>query len=121
MRTTKFTLVLGTNPGYGHQNKMDASCIGPMWQVVAKTLHAETGILVSGTLIAGKSIYPEDFGCPFGGEFVGMLVGVRNPKFAPDDEAWRNVVRTMARTLKNSLQQTTAYLDFTETEFEYLE
>lgn len=120
VRTTKFNLTIGCNKGYGHDNKVEPEVIARVWQVQCASLHNELGIMVGGTLVPERAVYPAEFGCPMDGEKVGILVGVRNPEFCQDDEAWRGVVRTLARRLKLTFQQATAYLEFAEVEFEYL-
>ena len=122
MTTTQFTLNVGGNPGYGHDNGV-AGALGVAsrcWQNVAQEVANRTGIHVGAVACPAKTLYSEMHGCPYGGEDTVTLQGLRNTQFCQDDELWRECVREIAERMRVVLEQKTAYLSFHLVEFTYL-
>ena len=120
MKTTRFELNVGVNSGYGHKNETNADFVPETWQECIEEVFLSTGILVGSIIIPSMTVYRECHGCPKGGEMTAIISGLRNPEFCQDDEKWRSAVRLAAKLIKKHYDQTTAYLSFSEVDFEYL-
>ena len=120
--TTQFTLNVGVNPGYFHDNeKKDAlAVVTELWQKMAEEVFQSTGIYVGATLTPAKTVYRQEWGCPEGGEDTVIVSGLRNIEFVKDDDLWRTSVSMVALRVGKALKQTTAYLTFAPVEFLYL-
>lgn len=118
MKTTQFFLNIGINPGYFHDNEIEngQKLVSLLWQQKIERFNIKIGALVSSV----NTVYDTHHGCPIGGEETVFLTGLRNPYFCLDDVEWRKTVQTMVEELVKDLNQTTAYLSFTEVDFIYI-
>lgn len=121
--TIKATIVMGINEGYFHDNEQaDAiEVIGTKWQVQADKVFKETNIYVSAVVSHAKVVYHEDWGCPEGGEVVAVITSSLNPEFVSDKEAWKNAVLSVAKAIRDDLEQSTVTVEFSEIDLIYLQ
>lgn len=118
----RFTLVLGTVPGYGHTNEGAATlreateiAIGFLGEI-----QRTTGVYLSFIVTAGRCGYPEEFGCPPGGEEVISLTGERNPLFQAVPKEYRLAWEMLAKLMKEHYKQTTARLTWEKVNLLYM-
>ena len=123
INTTQFTLSIGVNPGYFHNNnKKDiVTTVTKLWNDLAEKTFEETGVYVSCTVHQTKTLYREAWGCPSGGEDTVVVQGIRNPKYSPDEHIWFDAVHKVSFALAKKLDQATAYLYFSQVLFNYIE
>jgi hypothetical protein len=120
MKTSQFTLTMGVNPGYHHDNKIGLDAVAPVWHEEADRVYADTQIYVSASVTPGVTVYHPDWGCPVGGEKTVVISGIRNPHYCEDDFEWRNAVRRVVLESAKRFSQETVYLAFHDIDFEYL-
>lgn len=120
MKTTKFELNIGVNAGYSHDNAQGGDVVAAKWQEVAEEVFGETGVSVAGVVTPATTVYRKEWGCPEGGELTAVVSGLRNPEFLTDDLNWRAAVTLVATRVGKAFGQQTAYLTFSEVEFDYL-
>jgi hypothetical protein len=142
MRTTQFSFNVGINSGYFHNNPtkpdIGIKIVNEIWQEEAVKVFDSTGIYVAALAHPVKTLYNEAWGCPKGGEDTVVLTGLLNPKFlsredtfynyskdlVPTGDAidkWQATVKIICEAVAKRLDQTTAYLSFSEIDFDYLE
>lgn len=120
-KTTRFELDFGVNPGYFHNNWLTSEQIAcEAFQIITEHVYKKTGVAISGVITPTATIYREAWGCPKSGEKTVKITGLRNPEFMADDPLWRETVREVCTMIRKHFQQTTAYLSFSEVDFEYL-
>ncbi len=120
MRTEKFELVLGTVPGYFHNNEFKSEkTFGMKLQEVQAGVFDDTGLYVSIVARPAKVSYHSVWGCPVGGEDVFLITGTRNPEFAQDKEAYRKTVELLVKRLMGVFHQSTATLEWQEVDLSY--
>jgi hypothetical protein len=117
MKTTQFVATIGPNQGYGHENERSADRIRFVWQEEATRYHAASGVLVSGFITTGHTVYRVEEGCPVGGEVTVNVIGVRNPKDHSKDAAWRKAVSTVAAAVGRRFKQDEVFVTFSAVEF----
>lgn len=120
-QTESWRLTLGTIPGYdadGKQQGLSESEFCRTYQLCAEEVYGETGVYISANVSPCRSLYRAEWGCPEGGEPVYMLYGTRNPLFCERD-AFFVALRRLVQMLKAQLRQSTAYLEYWPTQFEY--
>jgi hypothetical protein len=120
MKTSKFEINFGVNPGYSHQNEVSRNDVPAIFQEVIEDIAWETTITVTGIITSTVTVYRESHGCPLGGEKTVAITGFRNPHYCADDEGWRDAVKRVAIALGQHYEQTTVYLSFSEVNFDYL-
>jgi hypothetical protein len=123
LKTTQFTLNIGVNAGYGHENQAadPVKMVAQLWQRHARNQYFNASAPLVGALVSPvKTVYLESHGCPPGGEDTVLVTGLRNPAFCSDDKSWREAVKAIALAVGKELNQTTAYLSFSEIDFLYL-
>ena len=121
METIKFKLVIGVNEGYNNNSsKVDLTTVNELWLEKAAAVANSTGIYISGISSLGHALYRHEWGCPEGGEPVVIFTGSLNSEFCKDAEAWKQAVRKVSLDLKKDLNQTTATLEFSSVDMEYL-
>lgn len=121
METTKFTLTIGVNEGYTNNgNEIDLTTVNKLWLEKAAAVAESTGIYISAISNLGRALYSHDWGCPEGGEPVVIFTGSLNSKFCKNVDDWRRAVREVALGLKKDLKQTTATLEFSSVDMDYL-
>lgn len=136
VKTLEFQLNIGVVRGYGHDNAggpaSPASQVAEDWQEIAEAMLREYGVYPAGVVLPGRTLYPEKYGCPRGGEITVTISGLANPKFlmsaknpdgpgyVADLNGWRFAVEMAAEALRKKLNQTTAYLTFRKVRFTYL-
>lgn len=116
IETERYTITVGTTPGYFHNNERAPNEHFDLSDIIAKAnelcekIKAESGVFPTFIATVGKAVYPKKFGCPDGGEFVVVLSGERNPVF--EDHPQKNEVAwiTLARALQETFRQTTIRL-----------
>jgi hypothetical protein len=123
-QTDIFTITLGINPGYFHDNDLKPEqAITEMikkWREIAYHVEQQAGFFVSAQIHQGKAIYEIERGCPQEGEDIFIIQGIRNPHKITDAEQWRKAVITICQKLKTHFNQKTAYLTFDITSFVYV-
>ena len=120
MKTTRFELNVGVNEGYDHNNERNADCVPEAWQRCIEEVYLDFGISVGSVVMPATTVYCREHGCPKGGEITAVISGLRNPEKCHDEVKWREAVRMAANLIKKHFKQTTAYLSFSEVDFEYL-
>lgn len=123
VKTTKMELVLGTAPGYFTENA-GASPVDAFCEAVEKAAAAvndEVKIYVSTIITPSRAVYSHVWGCPYGGEEVFTISSTRNPKFAPNEAAWKQACLKLVESLKREFSQSTATVKFSKVSFIYLE
>ena len=122
MITEEFSLNVGVNPGYAHNNTVThvKNLVATTWQAEAEKVFKKTGVFVAGVVDARTTVYKEEWGCPKGGEDTVVVTGLRNPEFQKDAETWMESVKEVCKAVATALEQTTAYLTFTDVDFYYL-
>jgi hypothetical protein len=121
MDTISFKLVLGVNEGYtDNGSEVDITSINELWLEKAEAVANSTSIYISGISSLGHALYRHEWGCPEGGEPVVIFTGSLNSEFCKDAEAWKQAVRKVSLDLKKDLKQTTATLEFSSVDMEYL-
>ncbi len=119
--TISFKLIIGVNEGYANNgNEIDLTTVNELWLEKAAAVAESTDIYISAISSLGRALYAHDWGCPEGGEPVVIFTGVLNDKFCKNAEAWKQAVREVALGLKEDLKQTTATLEFSSVDMEYL-
>lgn len=121
-KSLKFSMVVGINEGYGHNNeKYNAlELVGYAWQDTAKKVFEKTGVYVSATIVEGKTVYNEEWGCPVGGEITAICFGSANFLFVKDLNTWKEVVIEIAENLKKDFKQSSITIEFNEIDCIYL-
>jgi hypothetical protein len=110
---------IGVNAGYFHQNGSQPDFYS-LLQQTAGEIYRETGVYVSCLAYPAKAIYHTDWGCPAGGENTYNIESVANPEFAPDVQAWKSAALKLMQAMKVKLKQSTATVQFQESDLEYL-
>ena len=121
METTKFTLTIGVNKGYNNNSdEINLTAVNELWLEKAAEVANSTGIYISGISSLGRALYRHEWGCPEGGEPVVIITGSLNGEFCKNAEAWKQAVRKVSLGLKEDLKQTTATLELSSVDMEYL-
>ena len=112
LKTSRFTLTIGVNPGYSHNNEViDAvAVVARNWNELATKVSCGVLPYVQATCVIAKHVYSTACGCPDGGEDVVIVTGVR--QIAVDQSQWKNAVLTIASLLRKRLGQDAAYIEF---------
>jgi hypothetical protein len=120
--TTEFSLDIGVNPGFFHDNavKDPLKVVADLWQKFAEEIFKDCNVYVAAVICPTKTVYNTAWGCPAGGEDTITIHGVRNPEFTPNEDVWKVTVGRVAIRLAKELQQSTAYLVFRKVELLYL-
>jgi len=122
----KFSMTIGVNAGYGHQNETSnpLETATTLWQDVAAEMLSKHSLYVSAVARETKTVYHTDWGCPVGGENTVTFEGSTNPAFVETDEElekWKQVVLAIASKMKDELNQSTVAVEFIRLEdFHYL-
>lgn len=113
-------LTIGTVPGYDIDEGMALSETSfiKLYQSCAESVFENTGIYISATVSQARTVYRAEWGCPAEGEPVFELRGVRNPMFC-EKAPYFDALRALTEQLKTALKQSTAYLEYGPTRFEY--
>lgn len=124
-KTLQFTLNVGVNPGYHHQNHVagaDALDVAvAVWQKLADDMFLERGVYVSAVAAPAKTLYRQEWGCPAGGEDTVVFTGLLNYHVAKVNATlWKQAVDELCDRVRKELKQTTAYLTWQEIPFAYL-
>lgn len=116
--TEQFTLVVGVNPGYDHQNdEPDPMQVAiDVWNGIVEAEGLISGVTLTAVATNGLALYPK----AENGEDVIVFTGLRNPVFIADSSRWKEAVRRAADAMRRGLGQTTAYLTFQDVDFTYL-
>ena len=127
-KSLRFVLTLGVNEGYvNNASQPDMAAIGELYKTEALAVMEETGLYISSVMQAGACLYNTEWGCPVGGEPSVIFAGSLNPAFLPEGEGWigvekwKRAVQILADRMKTALKQTTATLEFVETEYLYMQ
>lgn len=116
-----FTAVFGVVPGYGHDNGLPEgttadALVAHAWRESLEAEFAESNHLVGATVLPGRVVYPQKFGCPKDGEVVAVVSGNSNPKFVPAEklDEFRDAVIRVVQATKERLGQSRVQLTFAE-------
>ena len=121
METISFKLVIGVNEGYNNNSdEINLTAVNELWLEKAAAIAESTGIYISAISSLGRALYAHNWGCPEGGEPVVIFTGLLNDKFCKNADDWKQAVRKVCLGLKKDLKQTTATLEFSSVDMEYL-
>lgn len=121
METISFKLVIGVNEGYNNNSdEINLTAVNELWLEKAAAVAESTGIYISAISSLGRALYAHNWGCPEGGEPVVIFTGSLNDKFCKNADDWKQAVRKVCLGLKKDLKQTTATLEFSSVDMEYL-
>ena len=118
--TESWKLTIGTVPGYDIDEGagLSEAAFIDLYQTCAESVFENTGVYISATISPARAVYRAEWGCPTGGEPVFELRGVRNPMFC-EKAPYFDALRALTARLKTELKQSTAYLEYGSTRFEY--
>lgn len=121
MKTTKFELTIGVNPGYHHNNEITgaAAVVSKLWQKIAEDLHSQGAPYVGATVRNATQVYRTEWGCPEGGEHVAIVTGLMNRHFEDRLGDWIDAVTQISKELKRRLKQEAIYLTFSTCDLVY--
>jgi hypothetical protein len=114
-KALKFQIVLGTHPGYYHNNEkvISKSQLVSLYKDIALSVSSKYDVYPSCTIIEGVTVYEEEKGCPPNGESTYILYGSCGSKCNDVDNYKQAVIET-ARRLKEALSQEFIRLEITE-------
>jgi hypothetical protein len=122
--TEQFTLTIGLFPGYvpdhswpTHEANLRAAA--PTWHRLLTEEGERSGIYPSAVVQPGVAVYRNE--ADDRGEPIAVIFGTRNPKHAPDAEAWKHAVLRVVGGMKRALRQVTCQVVFTDVELTYFE
>lgn len=118
--TESWKLTIGTVPGYDIKEStgLSEAAFINLYQSCAESVFENTGVYISATVSPVRAVYRAEWGCPAAGEPVFELRGVRNPMFC-EKTPYFDALRALTERLKTALKQSTAYLEYGPTRFEY--
>jgi hypothetical protein len=113
-------LTIGTVPGCDIQESagLSEAAFISLYQSCAESVFESTGVYISANVSPARAVYRAEWGCPASGEPVFELRGVRNPMFC-EKAPYFDALRMLTERLKAALKQSTAYLEYAPTRFDY--
>lgn len=119
-----FEAVFGINHGYFHNNGLAVPAdelVASVWQRNMAVEFANSGILVSSVVTAGRVAYLPEHGCPVGGEVIATVKGQMIDKFMPmrlgsdaysNETKYMNAVIRIVEDVKQELHQERVQVTF---------
>lgn len=122
MKTKKMVAVIGTYPGYGHNNMSTGRKINfcSLYMEIASEVFAECGIYVTAVCSETRTLYNTAWGCPKDGEVTYKVEATANPSFVQDMDAWKQACIQLIKMLKEKLKQSTVTVEFFDVELIYI-
>lgn len=117
-KALKWSIVIGTNPGYGSNIRsiMNETDFLNYVRDTADKVYENTGIYISTLVFPASVIYRKEWGCPLDGEPVFILTGCIKFDFN-NLENCRSALFLFTKDLRQKMGQCTVSLDITQTEF----
>lgn len=137
IKTKSFKIVTGVNEGYFHNNdnkKFDEKeeiennedypteleKISSLWSSIAKEVQKQTSVYISAVITPSKTVYANEWGCPYGGEDTYSITGVANPEFIKNLDEWVRAIYCCAFALKEELKQSTITIEIQDSSLLYI-
>lgn len=114
-------ITIGTVPGYNHDNSKAWTLNGfTTWlqEFMDEWAYNDNKKYISWLVIPAKTVYKKEWGAPVGGEDVFVLQASYTSEYDKDISIidWRNNIKNCAKEIKSTLHQSTARVQFTESE-----
>lgn len=125
--TQQFTLAIGLAAGYDptalRQGEAEVLVAGVAraWQHLMAREGDVSGVYPSAVFHSGTAVYHNEAVSPPGGEPLAVAFGTRNPKYAPDEDAWKRAVLRVVGEMKRAFRQTTCQVSFVDVSMVYYE
>lgn len=119
-RMTQCMCIMGVNPGYNNTNN-DNFDMCEFMQTFLNQESKKYKSYIPFVVIPSKTIYNEEWGCPYGGETTYALYSTMSSRYIGGISDWKEQCVNIIQDLKNELHQSTATITFSECDVVYLE